>query len=109
MAAELFIQVVTTVGEKTDAKRIATALLEKRLAGCVQILGPIESGYWWQGRQEYAQEWQCLIKSRRGLFGELEVAIRELHPYENPEIIALPILAGSDDYLNWLQEELKKG
>jgi periplasmic divalent cation tolerance protein len=100
------IQVVTTAGTKADAQRIARAVIEKRLAGCVQIVGPITSTYWWQGEIETAEEWLCVIKSRRDLYEELEEAIREVHPYDVPEILAVPVTAGSRDYLRWLDSEL---
>ena len=106
MAIE-YIQVQTTTEKMEDAQKITRALLERRLAGCVQIVGPIVSSYWWKGKIEMAEEWLCLIKSRQDLFEELEKAIVELHPYETPEIIATPIVAGSRDYLAWLNDELK--
>jgi periplasmic divalent cation tolerance protein len=104
---EQYIQVVTTTAQKDDAEKIATALVEKRLAACVQIVGPVQSTYRWQGKIERAEEWQCLIKSRQDLFSELEQVIKALHPYEVPEIIALTVTAGSADYLQWLEDELK--
>jgi periplasmic divalent cation tolerance protein len=99
---ETFIQVLTTTDKREDAERIARSLVERRLAACVQILGPMTSIYRWQGRIETAGEWLCLIKSREGLYGAIEEAIRTLHPYETPEIIALTISAGSRAYLDWL-------
>ena len=103
---ESYIQVITTAEKKEDAERIAIILVEKRLAACVQIVGPITSTYRWKGNIETAGEWQCMIKSRAGLYKEVENAIKSVHPYEVPEIIAVPILAGSDDYLEWLRSEL---
>ena len=103
-----FIQVVTTTEHRADAERIARALVEERLAACVQVTGPITSTYRWHGKIETAQEWQCWAKSRRDLYNEVEQAIRRLHPYEVPEILAMPILAGSADYLKWLREETKE-
>jgi periplasmic divalent cation tolerance protein len=103
------IQVVTTAATQADAQAIARALLQKRLAGCVQIVGPITSSYWWQGAIETAEEWLCVIKSRRDLFEELEAAIREVHPYDMPEILAVPVTAGSKGYLEWLDGELREG
>nr|MDO8080503.1 divalent-cation tolerance protein CutA [Candidatus Freyarchaeota archaeon] len=105
---EEYIQVFTTVGKKEDAEKIARALVEKRLAGCVQIIGPIVSTYWWKNNIETAEEWLCFIKSKKNLYNELEKAIKEIHPYETPEIIAVPIISGSKDYLEWLGNELKK-
>ena len=93
---------MTTTETEEEARRIARALVERRLAGCVQVLGPITSTYRWEGEVETAQEWLCLIKSRRDLYPELETAIRELHAYEVPEILALPVVEGDRRYLEWL-------
>jgi periplasmic divalent cation tolerance protein len=101
-----FVQVLTTVGKQEEAKTIARALVDQRLASCVQILGPLTSVYRWKGEVETAEEWQCLIKTRRDLYPEVERAIRQLHPYEVPEILATPILAGSADYLKWIEENV---
>jgi periplasmic divalent cation tolerance protein len=103
---ELYVQVVTTTEKKEDAEKIAKAIVEKRLAGCVQILGPILSTYWWKGTMETAQEWQCLMKTRKDLYGEIEKVLKAIHPYETPEIIAIPIVDGSREYLGWLRNEL---
>ena len=102
-----YIQVVTTTEHREDAERIARALVEDRLAACVQIVGPIGSTYRWRGAIETAQEWQCWAKTRRDLYDEIEVTIRHLHPYEVPEILALPVVAGYADYLAWLNGEVK--
>jgi len=101
-----YIQVVTTVERKEDAERIARTLVEARLAACVQVVGPITSTYRWKGAVETAQEWQCVAKSRRDVYAQLEEAIRGVHPYEVPEILAVPIAAGSGDYLAWLDGEI---
>ncbi|MFZ5559473.1 MAG: divalent-cation tolerance protein CutA [Patescibacteria group bacterium] len=103
-----YIQVFTTTEKREDAEKIAKTLVKKRLAGCVQILGPIGSTYWWKGNIDTAEEWLCLIKSKSTLYSKLEKAIKEIHPYETPEIIATPIFAGSKEYLDWLKNELKK-
>ena len=105
---EEYIEVFTTTEKKEDAEKIAKALVEKRLAGCIQIVGPIVSTYWWKGNMETAGEWLCSIKSKKTLYDELEKAIRDIHPYETPEIIAIPIISGSKGYLEWLNNELKK-
>ena len=73
-----------------------------------QVTGPITSTYRWQGKIETAEEWQCWAKSRRDLYPQIEQAIRRLHPYQVPEILAMPILAGSADYLAWLEAETAK-
>ncbi len=102
-----YIQVVTTTQRKQDAEAIARALVQERLAACVQIVGPITSTYRWQGQIETSEEWQCWAKSRRALYDEIEQAILRLHAYEVPEILAVPVLAGSRSYLAWLDEETK--
>jgi periplasmic divalent cation tolerance protein len=100
-----YIQVVTTTERREDAERIARMLVEERLAACVQVSGPITSIYRWRGQIETAQEWRCLAKTRQGLYEAVERAIRRIHPYEVPEIVALPIVAGSAGYLAWVEGE----
>jgi len=102
------IQVFTTVEKREDADRIASTVLNSRLAACAQILGPIHSTYWWKGKVEEAGEWLLMMKTRQDLFAALEKEIRTVHPYEVPEIIALPIVAGSVPYLEWIQAETIK-
>ena len=102
-----YIQVLTTVEHRTDAEKIAKSLVEKRLAACVQILGPLTSYYHWQGKLDSANEYLCLIKSRNDLFAGLEAEIISMHPYEVPEILAMPITKGGKEYLNWLAAELE--
>jgi periplasmic divalent cation tolerance protein len=101
------IQVIVTVPQKDDANKIAAALLQTRLAACVQVLGPIESSYWWEGKIEEAVEWICLIKSREDLFDQMDSTIRKLHPYSVPEILATRVVRGSQSYLDWMNKELK--
>jgi periplasmic divalent cation tolerance protein len=101
------VQVLTTVGSEEDAERISVALVERRLAACVQTVGPIASRYRWRGEVETATEWQCLAKTEAGSYAEVEAAIRELHPYDEPEILATPIVAGSAGYLAWVSESLR--
>jgi periplasmic divalent cation tolerance protein len=101
-----YIQVVTTASNRDDADKIARTLVERRLAACVQISGPIVSNYRWQGAIETADEYQCNAKSRLDLFVQLEQAIREVHPYQTPEILATQIVAGNAAYLSWLETEL---
>jgi periplasmic divalent cation tolerance protein len=102
------IQVVTTVEKKQDAEKIAGVLIDKRLAACVQIVGPVLSIYRWKGKTENAEEWQCHIKTRPDLYADVEAAVKANHPYETPEIIALPVLQGSREYLTWLHEQTRK-
>ena len=102
-----YIQVLTTVEHKADAENIAKSLVEKRLAACVQILGPLTSYFHWQGKLDSAAEYLCLIKSRDDLFAELESEIISMHPYDVPEIIVTQVTKGSKDYLNWMASELE--
>ena len=103
------IQVVTTTEQKADAERIGRALVERRLAACVQIGGPIESFYWWKDQLESADEWLCTIKTRHDLYAKVESAIRKLHPYDEPEILAVPVIAASAGYIQWLNAQLIGG
>jgi periplasmic divalent cation tolerance protein len=102
-----YIQVITTTATHDEAEIIGRALVEDRLAACTQIIGPITSIYRWEGQIETSQEYQCWAKSRRDLFEQIETAIRRLHPYQVPEILAVPIAEGSESYLKWLDGEVK--
>jgi periplasmic divalent cation tolerance protein len=104
-----FVQVSTTVEKREDAEKLAALVVEKRLAACVQVLGPVKSTYWWQGKVEDAEEWLCLMKTRQDLYKPLEKAIRSIHSYDEPEIVALPIVEGSEGYLRWIEEETSGG
>ncbi len=99
------IVVLVTVSSEQEAETIATALLEERLAACVNVTGPVRSLYRWEGHIADDQEWQLIIKTRARLFDALATRVRALHPYAVPEIIALPVLAGTADYVNWIQDE----
>jgi periplasmic divalent cation tolerance protein len=101
-----YIQVITTTEKRQDADKIAGILVDRKLAGCAQILGPVTSIYRWKGQVETAEEWQCIIKSRHDLYGDIEKVIKSVHPYEVPEIIVVPLIAGSKDYLEWLDGTL---
>lgn len=100
-----YIQVITTTATHDEAEIIARALVEERLAACTQIVGPITSIYRWKDQIETSQEYQCWAKSRRELFPKMEATIRRLHPYEVPEILAVPVEVGSESYLKWLDSE----
>ncbi len=99
--------VLVSAGSQAEAVAIATALVKSQLAACVNLV-PIQSVYTWKGELQQEQEWQLLIKTDLSQFQTLEAKIRELHSYEVPEIIALPILAGSQPYLNWISESMQK-
>jgi periplasmic divalent cation tolerance protein len=101
-----FIQITTTTGKRKDAEQIASELVSRRLAGCVQVNGPIVSTFRWQGNVETAEEWMCVIKTTRAQVAAIEDAFKQIHPYEVPEIIAAPIIVGSKAYLKWLGEQV---
>ena len=101
-----YIQAITTTEIKEDAQKIVSTVLEKKLAACAQIIGPITSTYWWKGKIETSEEWLCVMKTKANLYEELEKAIRQVHPYEVPEILATPVVAGYKSYLDWLNEQV---
>jgi len=101
-----FIQITITVGTREEGEQLVHNLVENRLIACGQILGPIQSTYWWKGKIETAQEWMCLAKSREEKFAEVVRQVRNMHSYEVPEIIAVPLIAVDENYAHWLEEEL---
>ncbi len=100
------IVVFSTCDSEQQAGAIAHALLEQRLAACVTILPSARSIYRWKGQIEEAAEWMLVIKSRRDLMSQLRAAIGKVHSYEVPELLAVPVVDGSEDYLAWLDREL---
>jgi periplasmic divalent cation tolerance protein len=103
-----FIEVRTTYARREDAEAAMGCLIDARLAACAQVVGPIHSAYHWKGAVERAEEWLCLIKTASAKFTALEKAIKEAHPYTVPEILAVPVLAGNPDYLQWMRDELNR-
>jgi periplasmic divalent cation tolerance protein len=102
------IIVLVTCESRKEARKIARALVRQRLAACVSEIGlPVASTYRWKGRVESANEFLLLIKTTRKRFAAVRDAVRKLHSYEVPEIIALPIAAGSRGYLNWIAESVR--
>jgi periplasmic divalent cation tolerance protein len=102
-----FVVVYVTVASADEGVRVARTLVEERLAACVNQLAGVRSLYRWEGRIEESREELLIIKTRRGLFSAVEKRVRELHSYDVPEIIALPILHGSSGYLQWLNEQVR--
>ncbi|MDH7513851.1 MAG: divalent-cation tolerance protein CutA [Clostridiales bacterium] len=100
-----FILVLTTVPEEKRAQEIARALVGERLAACVTVSSACQSLYWWEDRVTEDREYVLSIKTKASLYARLEKKLKELHPYEVPEIIALPIQKGSRAYLDWLKKE----
>jgi len=99
------ILVLTTLPDAGAARSVARVLVDRRLAACVTIGAPVESMYHWQGATETASEVPLTAKTRRALFADVLAAIRSSHPYELPEVVAVPISDGSPDYLAWIDAE----
>lgn len=99
--------VLVTCGTLTEARKIARKVVGKRLAACVNvILSPVESHYIWKGKSEKAREYLLIIKTTSARLAKLEAEVKRLHSYDVPEFIALPVAAGSRDYLGWLHENV---
>jgi periplasmic divalent cation tolerance protein len=106
---EDFIIILVTTGSAVEAERLARTLVEERLAACVNRIKSVKSIYRWQGNVEESEEELLIIKSRKELFANVEKRVAELHSYSVPEVIALPIIKGSQAYLHWLGEQLSCG
>ncbi|HLX48866.1 MAG TPA: divalent-cation tolerance protein CutA [Streptosporangiaceae bacterium] len=104
-AAGQYLQVQTTTDSRAEAVELGRAAVEARLAACAQVAGPVASTYWWEGGIERAEEWLVLLKTPADRFAELTAFLTERHSYDEPEIVALPIVAGSPSYLSWIREE----
>ncbi len=96
----------TTLPEHAAADRLAATLVEERWAACAQVVGPVESTYRWQGQVERATEWYCHLKTTLARAPGLAARLRELHPYDTPEIVAVAIVDGDPDYLRWIAESV---
>ena len=103
----MFYVVLTTTKDSAEAERIAKRLVDERLAACVNVLPNISSTYRWKGKVEHAREVLLFIKTSREKLDRLMAKVKELHSYEVPEILALPIESGSQEYLKWLEESLR--
>jgi periplasmic divalent cation tolerance protein len=99
-------QVTTTLPDREAAHRLGRRLVEERLAACAQVVGPVSSVYRWQGEVESAGEWYCHLKTTASRVEDLITRIRELHPYETPEIVALPVAEGDEAYLRWIADSV---
>ncbi len=97
----------TTLDSREAADRLAALLVEARLAACAQVTGPVASTYRWQGRTERAVEWACTLKTTLARLPVLEARIRAEHPYQVPEIVAVPIVAGDPAYLAWIEDGVR--
>src|SRR3972149_3328266 len=100
------ILVFVTTADKREAHKIVKKLLDRRLIACANIIGPVESHFWWQNKIEKAEELLVIMKSNQKLFIDLSKAVKELHSYKVPEILAVPIVEGYQPYLEWLNASL---
>jgi periplasmic divalent cation tolerance protein len=102
------IVVLVTAASRRECRKIARRLVEAKLAACVNIFQPIQSVYRWEGKLAEDREFLMFIKSRRELFPEIKAAVAKLHSYTTPEIICLPIIDGSESYLQWVSDSVKR-
>ena len=103
-----FVQLQTTLDDRELAEELIRAAVERRLAACGQLLGPVSSTYWWNGAVEQAEEWLCVFKTTTALAVSLEWWILERHPYEVPEVVTVGISGVSDDYGEWIRDETEE-
>ena len=106
-AASEYLQVQTTTDSRAEAMELAHDAVAARLAACAQVAGPIASTYWWEEGLERAEEWLIMLKLPAHRYQQLADFLSERHSYDEPEIIATPIVAGSPAYLSWLEEETR--
>lgn len=102
-----YIQIQTSVFSKEQALEIAEKLVREKLAGCVQVLGPMASFYKWKGKMIRDEEYLLMIKTKESLYKQVEEQIKKMHPYEIPEILALAIIKGNKNYLEWIDKVTK--
>jgi periplasmic divalent cation tolerance protein len=100
-----FLQVQTTTDSRSEAVELGRSAVQARLAACAQVAGPVISTYWWEGDLERAEEWLLLFKLPAARYQELADFLAQRHSYDEPEIVATPIVAGAAGYLSWLEEE----
>ena len=100
-----YLQVQTTTDSRTEAMELARAAVESRLAACAQVAGPVTSTYWWDEGVERAEEWLIMLKLPADKYEQLAALLTERHSYDEPEIVATPIVAGSETYLTWIKDE----
>jgi periplasmic divalent cation tolerance protein len=99
---ETYVVVIVTTASKQEAEKIAQRLINERLIACANIIGPVSSLFHWSGKIEHNEEYLMLLKSRMSLFDNLAETVKALHSYEVPEILVLPVIGGSEAYLDWL-------
>jgi len=106
-AGQRYVQVQTTTDSRAEAMELARAAVEARLAACAQVAGPVATTYWWDDAIERAEEWLLLLKLPAAGYQQLANFLTERHSYDEPEIVATPIVAGSESYLSWIEEETR--
>jgi periplasmic divalent cation tolerance protein len=99
--------ILVTTANREEAEKISKALLNERLIACANIIGPVNSLFWWHGKIENAEEYILLMKTRSEMFEKFAEKVKALHSYEVPEIIAIPIIKGFKPYLEWLNKSLR--
>lgn len=99
--------ILTTTSSRDEARRIAEALVNEKLAACVNVIDGVHSVYWWEGKVESAAEALLIIKTTLDKAGEVTKRIKELHSYSVPEVLVLPVLGGYEEYLKWVEESVK--
>jgi len=102
-----YLQVQTATDSRAEAMELARVAVESRLAACAQVAGPMTSTYWWDDGVERAEEWLVMLKLPADRYDELAALLTERHSYDEPEIIAIPIVRGADSYLSWMTEETR--
>ena len=102
-----YVVVIMTTSNKEEAVKIVRSLLKEKLVACANIVGPVSSLFWWQGKIDEENEFLVFMKSHKSLFKKLSERVTEIHSYDVPEIIALPIIGGSPPYLDWLRTSLQ--
>jgi len=102
------IVIFVTTSSEPEAHKIADLLLSRRKAACVNIVPKVESSFWWQGKLDSAKESLLIIKTEASLLSEIVALVKTEHSYEVPEIIALPIIGGNEDYLKWIDDEVRE-
>lgn len=107
MAKQEYVMAITTCRDENEAKRIINVVLNQRRAACVNIIRHVQSHYWWRDKINMENEIILQFKTKKSAIEELKKAVLVAHTYENPEFIVLPIIAGSDHYLNWIEREVK--
>ena len=104
----MYIVIFITAANKKEAEKIANKLVEKRLAACVNIIDNVRSIFWWEAKIDSANEVFMIVKSKKSYLSRIIKLVKSLHSYQVPEIIALPIVGGDKNYLNWLDESVRQ-